>query len=149
VQESVARSRLLLQRDTLDLVFVHSHGRDEQSLARGEAVEELLRLKEQGAIRAVGFSGKTPAGAVIALQWADAIMVEFNLNDQTHADVMAQAAAAGKGVIVKKGLASGHLQPGEAIRFVLGNAAVTSMVIGGLNAQHMEANVQAALGTPD
>ena len=77
------------------------------------------------------FSGKTPAGAVAALEWADVLMVEYHLNDESHADVIAASASRGVGVVVKKGLASGHLPPSEALRFVLGNPHVASVIVGG------------------
>jgi aryl-alcohol dehydrogenase-like predicted oxidoreductase len=57
---------------------------------------------------------------------------------------MAEARAAGVGVVVKKGLASGHLSAQEAIRFVLENPAVSSLVIGGLSLDHIRENVRAA-----
>ena len=90
---------------------------------------------------AVGFSGKTVAGARAALAWADAIMVEYHLEDRTHEAVIAEAAAAGVGVIVKKGLASGRLPADEAIRFVLANEAVNSLIVGGLNLGHLRENI--------
>jgi aryl-alcohol dehydrogenase-like predicted oxidoreductase len=45
--------------------------------------------------------------------------------------------------VVKKGLASGTLDAPKAIEFVLGNAAVTSLVIGGLDIEHIRENVRA------
>jgi aryl-alcohol dehydrogenase-like predicted oxidoreductase len=144
VRRSVERSADRLGRAVLDLVLVHSDGRDLEILGETDVAATLAALRDEGRIRCIGFSGKTPAGAAAALAWADAIMVEYHLDDRSHEAVMAEAAARGVGVIVKKGLASGRLEPAAAIRFVLDNPAVTSLVIGGLSLEHFRANVEAA-----
>lgn len=146
VRESLARSRRQLRRDALDLAFVHSQGNDLHVLRKTDVVATLLAAKERGEVRFIGFSGKTRAGAQAALEWADAIMVEYHLDDRSHEQAMAEAAKRGVGVIVKKGLASGRLPASEAIPFVLGNSAVASMVIGGLNLEHLRENAAFAIG---
>jgi aryl-alcohol dehydrogenase-like predicted oxidoreductase len=80
----------------------------------------------------------------LSLDWADAIMVEYHLDDPSHSDVIAVAAERGVGVVVKKGLASGKLPAAEAIAFVLGNTGVGSLVVGGLNLDHLRTNVALA-----
>ena len=142
-ESSVQRSLRRLRRDALDLVFVHAGG-DEIALQRQGVVEALEGLRERGLVRAIGFSGRTVAAAEAALSWADAIMVEYHLDDRSHEPVMAAAADAGVGVIVKKALASGRLDPAESIRFVLSNPAVTSVVVGSLDLDHLAANVRTA-----
>lgn len=141
---SLARSLKRLRTDYLDLVFVHSNGRDEYIQTQTDVVETLLELKQQGLIRAIGFSGKQIQGARLALNWADAIMVEYHMGDTSHTEVIAEAARRGVGVIVKKGLASGHLAAPEAIRFALGNPHVDSLVIGGLSLDHFQTNCHVA-----
>lgn len=144
VRSSVERSLGRLHTDILDIVFIHSDGRDVEIQMSTDAVATLCDLKQQGLVRAIGLSGKTVEGARLALGWADAIMVEYHLDDPSHAEVIAAAAARGVGVVVKKGLASGTLAPADAIRFVLGNAGVTSLVAGGLNIDHIRTNVSIA-----
>lgn len=153
ILESIDRSRKRLRRDALDLVFIHSDGDDAQILHQTDAVVTLRELRERGgrrgrggtgAIRAIGFSGKTVSGARAALDWADAIMVEYHVNDRSHEAVIAEAAARGVGVVIKKGLASGRLDPRDAIPFVLQRPGVSSMVIGGLNLDHLRDNVAVA-----
>ena len=56
----------------------------------------------------------------------------------------AEARERGVGIVVKKGLASGRLPPEEAIPFVLAQDAVASMVIGGLNLEHIRSNIEIA-----
>ena len=142
VRESVTRSLQRLRTERLDIVFVHAHGEDLVVINETDVVETLQALRDQGRITAIGFSGKTAQGAEAALAWADAIMVEYHLDDRSHEAVMAQAAEKGVGVVVKKGLASGHLDPREAIEFVLSNANVTSLLIGGLDLEHIRDNVR-------
>lgn len=145
VEYSLQRSRERLQREVLDLVFIHSSGDDLDILRETDVVAVLKEQRERGTIRAIGLSGKTPAGAQMALDWADAIMVEFHQRDTSHAQVITAAGQRGVAVLVKKGLASGHLSPAEAIRFVLSQPEVTALVVGGLNLQHFATNWQTAL----
>ncbi len=144
VRRSVERSLARLKLETLDVVFIHSDGNDQHILNETDVVETLCKLRDAGVAQAIGFSGKSVEGARASLTWADAIMVEYNLDDTSHEPVIAEANAAGVGVVVKKGLASGHLPADEAIRFVLANDAVGSVVVGGLNLEHLRANVAAA-----
>ncbi|MBC7819471.1 MAG: aldo/keto reductase [Planctomycetaceae bacterium] len=144
VRASVAESLRRLRTEMLDMVFVHSNGDDLAIQQQTEVVPTLQKMKHAGYIRAIGFSGKTPAGAEAALEWADVVMVEYHLHDTSHADVIASAASRGVGVVVKKGLSSGHLPPADAIRFVLFNPHVASVIVGGLSLEHLQSNIAAA-----
>lgn len=141
IRASLERSFERLRTDVLDLVLIHSQGDDLTILQETPTVEILQEYKAAGRVRAIGMSGKTVAGAQAALDWADAIMVEYHLNDTSHAGVIQAAASRGVAVLIKKGLAAGHLSPAESIRFILGNTGVTSLVLGGLNPEHLQANV--------
>lgn len=143
VRASVAESLRRLRTEVLDIVFVHSNGDDLAIQQQTDVVSTLQKLKHAGYVRAIGFSGKTPAGAEAALAWADVVMVEYHLNDLSHADVIATAASRNVGIVVKKGLASGHLPPAEALRFVLSNPRVTSVIVGGLSLEHLRENTKA------
>ena len=145
IRQSIERSLRRLRTDVLDLVFLHSPGNDLEILTRTDAVATLQELKQDGLVRAIGLSGKTVEGAQHALAWADALMVEYHLGDRSHEPVIKEAARHGLGVIVKKGLAAGHLPPADAIRFVLANAHVSSLIIGGLNLAHIAENVAVAV----
>lgn len=144
VRASLERSLARLRRDVLDLVFVHA-GADDAALARAtDTVEALVAARSAGLVRAIGFSGKTVAAARRALSWADVLMVSYNLDDRSHADVIAEAHAAGVGVVVKKPLASGRLPAAEAIRFALAPDGVTSIAVGSLSLERMRENVAAS-----
>lgn len=144
IHTSVEQSLARLSTEVLDIVFIHSNGGDVEIQESTDAVPTLVDLKRRGLIRAIGLSGKTEAGARLALGWADVLMVEYHLEDQSHAGVIGAAAERGVGVVVKKGLASGKLPAAAGIEFVLANPGVADLVIGGLNIDHIRSNVAAA-----
>ena len=144
LEASIERSLKRLKTDVLDLVLIHSNGQDEEILQHSAAVEVLQRFRDAGQIRWIGLSGKTVSGAIEALDWADVLMVEYHLEDRSHASVIQTATDQGIGVLVKKGLASGHLSPESAIAFVLENPGVSNLVVGGLNLNHIQTNWQTA-----
>lgn len=143
IRASVSESLRRLRTEAVDILFVHSNGEDLKIQQQSDVVPTLQKLKHAGYLRAIGFSGKTAEGAEAALDWADAVMVEYHLQNTSHADVISLAEKRGIGVVVKKGLASGHLHPSDAIRFVLSNPHVTSVIVGGLNLEHLHANIAA------
>ncbi len=144
VQASIQNSLRLLKTDVLDIVFIHCDDRDVWIQTQTDCVATLQKLKAQGLIKAIGLSGKTAEGFSHALVWADVLMLEYNLTDRQLEPVIAQAAGAEVGVICKKGLASGHLDPAESVRFVLANSGVTSLVVGSLNPDHLQENLRIA-----
>lgn len=144
LEASLERSLKRLKTDVLDLVLIHSNGDDETIQNETDTVELLQSFQQAGKIRWIGLSGKTPAGATAALDWADVLMLEYHLEDRSHAAVIQTAAEQGIGVIVKKGLASGHLPAADAISFVLRNPGVSNLVVGGLNLDHIRTNWETA-----
>ncbi len=149
IRNSVARSLARLRTDVLDVVFVHSDGNDLEIQQSSDAVGTLLSLKAKGLLRAAGFSGKSVAGCRAALAWADVLMLEYHLGDTSMESVIAEAARRNIGVVVKKPLAAGHLEPAEALRFVLGREGVTNAVVGTLNVEHLRSNLEAVATVGD
>jgi aryl-alcohol dehydrogenase-like predicted oxidoreductase len=148
VRDSITRSLERLHTEWLDIVFIHSDGDDIVILNETDVVATLKSLKAAGVVKAIGLSGKTVEGARQSLDWADVLMVEYHLNDRSHEEVIADAGKRGVGVVVKKGLDSGHLPAAEAIRFVFSNRHVSSLVIGSLDLDHMRANAGLAEQLP-
>jgi len=144
VQSSVERSLRRLRTEVIDILFVHAPADDVAVLTGTDVVDVLLSLRQRGQVRFLGFSGKTVEAERMALEWADVLMVEYHMRDQTHAPVIADAQRRGVGVVVKKGLASGTLPAEPAIRFVLANGVVASLVVGGLNLEHLRQNLHIA-----
>lgn len=146
VTASVERSLARLRTECVEVLLIHSDGQDMKVLRESDAVEAVLRMKDRGAARLVGLSGKTVEGARAALVWADVIMVEYHTEDVSHKAVMREAGERGVGVLVKKGLASGRLAAGAAIPFVLRESVVASLVIGSLSVDRMRENAEIASG---
>lgn len=144
IQTSLENSLRRLRRGVLDIVFLHVSVEDLEVLHNTDAVSALQDARQSGKVRAIGHSAKSIEGAMDAMTWADVLMIEYNPNERSFEPVLRAAADAGVGVIVKKGLASGHLPAEQAIPFVLRNQAVTSMVIGTLNTDHLRQTVELA-----
>ena len=142
---SVERSLHRLATDYLDVVLIHSDGRDEDILNNEGALGELVELKRRGLVRAVGISTKTPAGGLLAAQRCDVVMITLNPRATADEVVAAAAEKTGAGILVKKALLSGHLadpslgaDPIKAcLRVVLETTGVHSAIIGTRSAAHL------------
>lgn len=153
VKESVKRSLRDLNTDYLDIVLIHSDGRDMQILQSTDCVEALQKLKEKGLIRAIGMSTKTVEGGLKAVEQLDVVMVTYHAEATEDAAVIDRAVELNKGVLVKKAMNSGHTAVAEggaekALQFALGKDGVSSVIIGTINPQHLAANVEVAAQLP-
>lgn len=141
IRASIERSLKRLRTDRLEIALLHSDGRDEWIIRESGALEELRRLKERGLVRAIGVSTKTIAGGLLAAERCDVVMVTHSPAHASERKVIDAAASRGVGVLIKKGLASGHTpDAGAAIRFVLGTPGVSSMIVGTASAEHLREN---------
>ena len=143
IRESVEASLRRLRTDYLDIVLIHSDGRDVDILERSDALEALDALKRAGKIRASGFSHKTEEGGRLALSRCDVLMSALSFTDRRQIDVVRDAGENGVGVLVKKALDSGRAPP-ESLRYVAGRPGVSSVVIGTVDPAHLEADILAA-----
>ena len=132
-------------------MLVHSDGNDLAILNDSEVYQTLAALKAEGKIRGFGFSGKTVEGGLKALEQGDCAMVTYNLNEQAEKAVIDYAAAHGKGILVKKALASGHvcLEPGmdpiqASFTLLFAQTGVASAIVGTINPLHLAHNVATA-----
>ena len=153
VRQSIERSLQRLKTDRLDIVLVHSDGNDLAILNDSDCLDELQRLKERGLIRSYGMSTKTVEGGLLAVKRSDVVMVTYNPVAREDGLVIDTAAQLQKGILVKKGLLSGHLNSVAApdtdpvrqnLRFILANPGVSSVIVGTINLQHLEQNVECA-----
>ncbi|MGH7846035.1 MAG: aldo/keto reductase [Candidatus Binatia bacterium] len=144
ISQSVDESLRRLRTDRLDLLMLHSDGRDVEILTQTDAVNALENLKNSGKVRAVGISAKTPAGILAACRTLDVVMAPFSQKDQSLAAALVQAHQAGLGVLAIKGLDSGHLEPAPAIDFVLRQPFIDSLIVGTINSAHLRAAVAIA-----
>lgn len=148
IRQSIERSLQRLHTDYLDMVLIHSNGED-QRLIEGERVfDTLAELKQAGSIRAFGMSTKTVEGGRLAVEQSDVVMITFNPVQQIERAVIKHAQALSKGVLIKKALASGHLNKiaeknpvRHALEFIFQEPGVTSVVLGTINTEHLQRNV--------
>lgn len=152
---SLERSLRRLRTDYLDLVLVHSDGRDEELIERYEVFDQLEQFKRAGWIRAYGMSTKTVTGGLLTARHADVVMVTYNPWHLDEVSVIDECHQLNKGVLIKKALASGHLDkeasaatadPVQAsLQLVLNHPGVSSAIVGTINPQHLRDNVAKAL----
>ncbi|TVQ61527.1 MAG: aldo/keto reductase [Phycisphaerales bacterium] len=157
IRASVERSLRRLRTDALDCVLLHSDGDDAHVVRDSGAMGALERLRDEGKVRAVGASTKTPEGAAMAVERSDVVMLACNPRETGDDAAIESARARGVGVLVKKALMSGRLGDGDggaepattdpveaALRFVFARRGVSSVVVGTINPEHLSDNVAAA-----
>lgn len=147
---SVEQSLQDLRREVLDIVLIHSNGNDLDVLNNTPVVETVLKLKEQGKVRAVGISSKTVEGGLLALESLDVVMCMYNLIETEELPVIQRAGELGKGIFIKKGLMSGHLGKADvnnplqaSYEHIFAQPAVTSLIVGTINPLHLQQNIDA------
>jgi aryl-alcohol dehydrogenase-like predicted oxidoreductase len=103
----VEHSLRMMHTDYLDIVQFH------QSLTRDiweaeGALEELLRLKDEGKLRFIGVSGIFPnlIEQVDSGEF-DVFQIPYSALQREHEDIIAKASAGGAGIIIRGGVARG------------------------------------------
>lgn len=107
VTDSIDRSLRLLQTDYVDLMQLHSCS--VEVLEQGDVIEALLKARDAGKTRFVGYSGDNEAA-----MWAvesgifQTLQTSFSLVDQKARNgLFAAAEAQGMGVIIKRPIGNG------------------------------------------
>lgn len=145
-RHSIERSLRRLNTDYLDIVLIHSDGNDEKILSQGDCLQVLKDFQQQGLIRAIGMSTKTISGGIKAASLMNIVMLTYNLQQQDQA-VIDYARKYNKGVLVKKGLMSGHINNKssnpvrESMECIFKEAAINSVIIGTINPEHLQQNI--------
>lgn len=146
-RESVERSLRRLRRDHLDVVLVHSDGDDMRIIHQEPVFDALAELKREGLVRAYGMSTKTVEGGLWVVEHCDVVMATCNLADTHDLPVIEAAHRHDTGVLVKKGLQSGHADAAvggagveSSIRYVFSHAGVSSMIVGTIDPGHLRDN---------
>ena len=137
---SVEHSLRRLATDYLDVVLLHLPD-DDLSTLSSEALTALSKLKERGLIRAIGASTKSTPAGLLAVEDCDVVMIAYHQQDTTQQAVLDAALASSRGVMIKKGLESGHSgSPDENLRFLMATS-MSSVIVGTINPSHLAANV--------
>jgi aryl-alcohol dehydrogenase-like predicted oxidoreductase len=147
ITASVEASLRHLYVDHVDILLLHSDGRDIEILNQTDALEALGRLKQSGKTRAIGISAKTQAGIRESCKTLDVIMAPFSQTDPTLAEALRQAHQAGLGVLAIKGLSSGYLEARPAIEFVLRQEFIDALILGTTDPVHLNEAISIAENT--
>jgi aryl-alcohol dehydrogenase-like predicted oxidoreductase len=171
---SLDESLDLLQTPCVDLMQIHSAPLN--VVRSGEAMRALKDAQKDGKCRFVGASFDDDEACLAAIESGDydTIQINYNLLERTGAEqLIAAAARAGVGVLIKQPLAKGlltskyvHASPQDqervapylflqnerqtlaeaALRFVLGNPGVHSVLCGSKRPEHLKSNARAGDG---
>ncbi|MEZ4502978.1 MAG: aldo/keto reductase [Dehalococcoidia bacterium] len=119
IRTGVERSLRLLNTDYLDLVQFHRSITEDEFNAEG-ALAEALKLRDKGKVRFVGVSATLPNMAEhIAMGVFDAFQVPYSALQREHEDIIAQASAAGAGIVIRGGVARGAPTDWEGRRYYM------------------------------
>lgn len=141
---SLMRSLERLQTDYIDVLMIHSDGRDVDILDNDSLIETMHGFKQRGLVRAIGASTKTAEGGIKALEVMDVVMASYNPEYTDEKPVLDYALAHDKGVLLKKVLSSGHnVNTKDAFDYALSHDAVSGVVVGTINPEHLRANIAA------
>ncbi len=161
VRHSIERSLKRLGTEYLDIVLIHSDGRDEEIITNTDCLEVLQRCRDAGLIRAFGMSTKTVEGGKLALKESDLAMVTYNASATADSEVIDLATKMNKGILIKKALNSGHslqhpqtdsnaLPSGHdpvraSMEFIFARPGICSIIVGSINPDHLRQNIQTAI----
>jgi aryl-alcohol dehydrogenase-like predicted oxidoreductase len=107
IRHGIENSLRLLKTDHLDLVQFH-RSLTREEFERDGALQEALKLKAEGKVRFLGVSGTLPnLVEQIELGVFDAFQIPYSALQREHEDVIAKAARAGAGTIIRGGVARG------------------------------------------
>mgnify|MGYP001201196454 CR=1 FL=1 len=117
IEHSIERSLKRMGLDCIDLVFLHTCSAE--VLRSGEATDALLRARDAGKVRYVGYSGDGEnALQAISMGVFDALQVTFNIVDQSALEeVLPAAERAGIGVVAKRPIANARLLPPDSPQY--------------------------------
>lgn len=141
VRASVDRSLARLRTDRVEAVLIHSDGRDEHILSSLGTADALRELQAEGKARTIGMSCKTPAGARLAIERLDMVMLTLNLAELEMLPMIRLAGERGVGVLIKKALMSGHAAEIEgSFAISTQEPAVSSIVVGTKSPANLRSN---------
>lgn len=143
-----------LGTDYVDMLLMHCFTSPEDFERRRPAWDAMLRLKDEGKVRAVGFSthnfaalerGAGDAGLEVVLARLNYAGVKMDVPEPARViAVLERYQRAGQGVSVMKVLGQGELtaDPAGAIRYAMGQRCVGALVIGIESEEQLVQNVE-------
>ena len=163
-----------LKRDYVDIMQMHNP--TVEDCEKGNLVEALQEMRQKGKVRWIGVSTTLP-DLPTYLEWGvfDVFQIPYSALQREHEDWITKAAEAGIGTVIRGGVALG--EPGVGLgraeqwqkfdeakldelrgegesrtafllRFTLTHPQVHTTIVGTVQLQHLEENVQAMLRGP-
>lgn len=140
---SVEGSLKRLRTDRVDVLLLHSDGRDLERLA--EAAGTLRKMKTSGKAIAVGISVKSGDGAMRGAELLDVVMGPYSLDEPFLEVGLEGAHLAGAGVLGIKAVSQGRAaDPGYAVEYAVSQPFIDCVVIGTRDPVHLEEAVRSA-----
>ncbi|MCE2424714.1 MAG: aldo/keto reductase [Pseudomonadales bacterium] len=136
---SVERSLARLRTDRIEIVLVHSDGRGGAQIEAAGAFRALARLRREGVVTAIGFSGRSVTDGRSAMGHSNVLMCTINAVHREEVPLAAEAAGAGVGVLVKKPFAQGRQTDVRQLAEIATLPGVTAVVAGTTSCEHLEA----------
>jgi aryl-alcohol dehydrogenase-like predicted oxidoreductase len=146
IRHSVENSLRLLRTDRLAGVTLHCPLDDLGVITSSEAPATLAALRAEGKIGLAGFSVMSTNGGLRAVPLFDHLMVAWNTGFHEHEPVIHAAANAGRGILLKKVLSSGHLHgtsPTGALNAARTLPGHPVSLVGTLSPAHLAENIRA------
>lgn len=174
VVAGVEQSLRRMKTDYLDLVQFHISP-SQRTLEENGALEALLELQTAGKVRFVGMSGTLPhLRDHIAMGVFDVFQIPYSAVEREHEAAIAEAAAAGAGVVIRGGAAKGAPAEGKqtglqwdrwqqarlddllggmspvefVLRFTFSHPDMHTTIVGTVNPAHLQANLEALAKGP-
>jgi aryl-alcohol dehydrogenase-like predicted oxidoreductase len=147
ILNSIKSSLKRLRTDYIDILLIHSDGNDLEIINNYDVFSTLHKAKQQGLIRYYGMSTKTVAGGLLTIENCDLAMITYNTEHTEELTVIEAAAKLNKGIFIKKALNSGHISAEKALEFVAKQTAISSIITGTINPEHLRQNVQAVINS--
>jgi aryl-alcohol dehydrogenase-like predicted oxidoreductase len=117
-------------------------------------IRKMHDFKDQGLVKAIGASTKTPEGGIKTLELMDVVMACYNPLYTDEKPILDYASRNNKGVLLKKALVSGHVNrlvektgdnPVEiAMDFAFSHPGTGGIIVGTINPAHLRENVETA-----
>jgi aryl-alcohol dehydrogenase-like predicted oxidoreductase len=170
----VEQSLVRMKTDHLDLVQFHISP-SKQTLEQNGALDAVMELKAAGKVRFVGMSGTLPhLHDHIAMGVFDVFQIPYSAMEREHETIIAEASAAGSGIIIRGGAAKGAPSEGKQsglqwerwrqaklddllgdmtpmefiLRFTFTNPDLDTTIVGTANPAHLKTNVDVLLKGP-
>jgi aryl-alcohol dehydrogenase-like predicted oxidoreductase len=172
IRAGVEQSLRRMKTDYIDVMQFHASP-SRETLEQNGAIEVLQDLKRQGKIRWLGMSGTLPHLVDhIRMGVFDVFQIPYSALQREHEEAIAAASRAGAGIVIRGGAARGG--PGKEqgnfwdawqnagldevlgdmsrmefiLRFTYTNPDLDTTIVGTINPDHLQSNIDALLKGP-